>query len=126
MRSQLLLAGGVVNLLGVGFHVVLPRVANWNGALQSLPEAQRGSLYLFNAHVGYALLIFGVLSLGYSRELLTTPMGRTITMLIAGFWLLRGASELIWPPSISPLILALCVAMASLYGVVAFATRLSF
>ena len=123
MRSQLLLLGGVVHALGVLFHIALPRLANWRDALEPLPEVQRGDLYLFNAHVGYALLVFAVLSLGYSRELLTTPIGRTITVLIGGFWLLRGASEFIWFPSISPLILALCIGMASLYAFVAFGSR---
>ena len=125
LRSQLLFIGGAVNALGVLFHVALPRLARWNDVLQCLPERTRGDLPVFNAHVGYTLLFFAVLSFGYSRELLTTPIGRTITILIGGFWLLRAASEFIWPPTISPLILSLCLAMATLYGVVALGARSS-
>jgi hypothetical protein len=122
---HLLLVGGVVHILGVLFHLALPRLAQWREALQHLPETPRADLPLFNAHVGYALFIFAVLSLGYSRELLATPMGRMIAILIAGFWSLRAVSEFIWPPAVSPLILALCFSMAFIYAVVAVGSSLA-
>lgn len=124
MRQHLLLAGGVVHCLAVVFHVVLPRLAGWAQVLQTVPQVQRGDLYVFNAAVGYALAVFAVLSLGYPRELLSTPVGRAVTLLIAGFWAFRAASEFIWPPAVSSPILALCLAMAALYAYIALGTRL--
>lgn len=124
MRENLLFIGGAVHVLGVLFHLALPRLRRWHDLLRGLPQIQKGYLHLFNAHVAYALLIFAVLSFAYPRELLSTPIGRTVTILIGGFWLLRAASELIWPPTISPLILTLCLSMACLYGLVGFGVRL--
>jgi hypothetical protein len=124
MRQNLLFVGAVVHALGVLFHLALPRLVVWHDVLRGLPQTQQGYLHLFNAHVAYALLIFAVLSFAYPRELLSTPIGRAVTVLIVGFWLLRAASEFIWLPTISPLILTLCLSMACLYAFVAFGARL--
>jgi len=124
MRQNLLFVGGVVQALGVLFHLALPRLPRWHDVLRRLPETQRGLLHLFNAHVGYALLMFAILSFGYPRELLSTPIGRAVTVLIGGFWLLRAASEFIWRPTVSPLILGLCLSMVCLYAIVAFGVTL--
>ncbi len=124
MTRQLLFVGGVVHALGVLFHLALPRLRVWRDGVRGLSDTQRGILQLFNAHVGYALLIFAVLSFGYPRELLSTAVGGAITIMIGGFWVLRAASEFIWRPRISPLALTLCLSMACLYGILGFGARL--
>jgi len=122
MVNTLLLLGGVIHTLGVLFHAALPRLADWQAALQCLSATERADLYLFNVHVAYPLFVFAVVSLGFRRELTSTKLGRATTVLIAGFWYVRAANKVIWSPTPSLLILALCIATAGLHTIVSGAT----
>jgi hypothetical protein len=125
MRA-LLLAGGVIHALAVVFHIALPRRANWQDVVSSLPAGERGDLYVLNAAVGCALLLFAVLSLGYPEDLISTRIGRVTILMIALFWTVRAAGEIAWYPAPSPWIVGLCIAMGALHTLIAWKTLVAF
>ncbi len=106
--------GGVINLLFVVFHLL----SAWTPGLAMLPLDFRPLIQVLNIHLAYALAIFFVLSLFFPNELSTTKLGRIISLLIAGFWVLRAVNEAVfWGISLSGswIIIFLCLAVAALY-----------
>ncbi len=106
--------GGVINLLFVVFHLL----SAWTPGLAMLPLDFRPLIQVLNIHLAYALAIFFVLSLFFPNELSTTKLGRIISLLIAGFWVLRAVNEAVfWGISLSGswIIIFICLAVAALY-----------
>ncbi len=118
MARILILLGGTIHTAAAGFHVALPWLANWREVVAALPLDHQGDLYVFNASVTCTLLVFAVLSFGFSSDLRSTAIGRATSLAIAGFWFARALVEVVLEPAPSMLLLAFCVATALLYTVV--------
>lgn len=116
--TRLIQIGGVINLLLVAFHLSFWKMFNWGESLASLSPDNRAVMQVLNLHTAYALGLFAVLSLFFANELSATKWGRIISLSITGFWILRGANQLVfWGLSLagSWIILVICLAVAALY-----------
>jgi hypothetical protein len=115
MKSQRLIQiGGIINLLFVAYHLL----SAWQAGLISLLSDYRAVMQVLNIHIAYVLAVFFVLSLVFANEISTTKLGRTISISIAGYWILRALNQAVfWDISsgTSWVILLVCLAVAALY-----------
>ena len=118
VARNLILLGGAIHIGAVLFHIALPWIAGWRELVEVLPASRQGVLYVFNASVLCTFVVFAILSLGFSHDLASTPLGRATTMTIAGFWVARAVAEVALEPTASFLILGFCVAIALVYAAV--------
>ena len=115
---KLLQIGGMTNALFVLFHLSFWSIFNWRQSLACLSLNDRAIMEVLNIHTAYTLAVFAALSLAFPDELATTKLGRSVSMAIAVFWILRAINQAIfW--SISSIIcwvfIALCLGIATLY-----------
>lgn len=116
--KRLLQIGGVINLLFVVFHLSFWKLFNWGQSLSSLSPDDRAVMQVLNIHTAYVLAAFAGVSLVFSNEMSATKMGRTFSLSIAGFWILRAVNQaLFWGMSFagSWMIVIICLAIAALY-----------
>lgn len=88
VRSALLV-GGVLHLLWAVFHLAFPRLFRWDTALAALDRVNGSILRVLNLCLTFHFLLMAWLSLAFTDEMLTTPLGRGLCAGLAGFWLLR-------------------------------------
>ena len=86
---------------------------------------RQGVLYVINASVLCTFVVFAILSLRFSHDLASTPLGRATTMSIAGFWVARAVAEAALEPTASVLILGFCVAIGLVYAAVSLGSPIA-
>ena len=89
----LIKAGGVYSLGFVIFHLLFWRLFDWDRDLRSLSFLNRAIMQVVNLSLTFAFVIFGAISLMHTRELLETPLGHSLLLLIALFWLFRAIEQ---------------------------------
>jgi len=89
MLELLIQAGGIYSLGFVIFHLLFWRIFDWDRDLRSLSFLNRAIMQVVNLSLTFVFAIFGAISLLHTRELLETPLGHSLTLLIAMFWLFR-------------------------------------
>lgn len=89
----LIQAGGVYCLGFVVFHLLFWRIFSWREDLRSLSFLNRAIMQVLNLSLTFVFAIFGYVSLAHTRELLETPLGRSLLALIALFWLWRAIQQ---------------------------------
>lgn len=110
--------GGVINLLFAVFHLSFWKLFDWQHELTSLSPDNRAIMQVLNIHTAYILVVFFIVSLAFSNEIITTKFGRMFGMAIAGFWILRAVNEAVfWGLSSgrSWILIVVCLAIAALY-----------
>jgi hypothetical protein len=110
--------GGVINLLFAIFHLSFWKLFDWYHSLATLSPDNSAIMQVLNIHTAYILVVFFILSLVFSNEIITTKLGRMFGMAIAGFWILRAVNEgVFWDLSSgrSWTLIAVCLAIAALY-----------
>lgn len=119
-------AGGIYSFSFVVFHLLFWRLFNWKEDLRSLSFLNRCIMQVLNLSLTFAFVIIGYISLVHTRELLVTPLGKSLLVLIALFWLARAVEQIVffklkhWG---SIAFLLVFLAGASLYGIpAAYAT----
>ncbi|KAA9339343.1 hypothetical protein F0P96_01580 [Hymenobacter busanensis] len=88
MEFQIRVAGGLMVGLAL-LHVGFPRYFEWAGELQPLRLINRQMMYVHTLFIGLAVLLMGLLCIGYAPELVRTPLGRVVTLGFGIFWLVR-------------------------------------
>ena len=125
VARNLILLGGAIHVGAVLFHVALPWISGWRELVEVLPASRQGVLYVFNASVVCTFVLFAILSLGFSHDLASTPLGRATTMTIATFWAARAIAEVALEPTASALILGFCVAVGLVYAAVSLGSPIT-
>jgi hypothetical protein len=124
MNEILIVTGGVLCAVGVVFHGLFWRMLDWKSDLRSLSVANRSLMPVMNLCLMFVFLLFAVLSLAHTDELLSTPMGHSILALIGLFWLFRAALQVIFwrlKTARSWALMSVSLILAALYGVPALA-----
>lgn len=112
MSKWLLLIGGVVNGLFTAFHIWL----GWQ--IQLLPDLlpdYKALMQMLNVGVVLIIAFAAFASFFCARDLLTTRLGKTTLILIALFYAVRAAEEIIVSTSFSPVIFGVCLLVALIY-----------
>ena len=118
--------GGVINILFVIFHLSFWKVLNWPQNLASLSADNRAIIQVLNIHIAYVLLIFGILPLAFSDEIVTSKLGRFMGWVVAVFWILRAINQIIfWDVAAvgSWVAVLVCLVISILYIVPLFRLR---
>lgn len=119
-QEALIRAGGLYTTGFVVFHLLFWRLFNWKQDLRSLSFLNRAIMQVVNLSLTFAFVIFAWISLAHTNELLTTPLGRSLLVRIALFWLARAIEQVIffrlrhWG---SWAFLVIFLAGAALYGI---------
>jgi hypothetical protein len=70
-------------------HVIFPRYFNWAVELKSLSLINRQMMSVHTLFVALAVLLMGLLCLTSASELVTTNLGRKVSLGLGIFWLIR-------------------------------------
>ena len=83
-------------------HLVFPRYFNWKTELSSLSLINRQMMYVHAFFIAIVVLLTGLLCLTSSKELISTDLGKKITLGLGIFWTIRlfvqffGYSSTLW------------------------------
>lgn len=118
--ETLIKAGGFYNIILVIFHLFFWRIFNWEQDLRSVSSLNRSIMPVVNLSLTFVFVIFAYISLVHSTELLTSPLGNSLLILIALFWLIRSLLQVIFfklDHWLSSAFLCYFLAGAALYGI---------
>jgi hypothetical protein len=88
--AMLVKVGGYASLGWLIFHLAFWRLFDWNAELRRLSFVNRSVMQVLNLCLSFVFLLFAVLSLRHTNELLgAVGVGRTLLAGIGVFWLLR-------------------------------------
>ena len=91
--TQAIYLGGAFNTALFVFHAFFWRIFRWRDDLASLTSLNRAVMQVLNLCLMFAFAIFAYVSFFHADELLGTPLGRAMLVLIAAFWLLRALQQ---------------------------------
>ena len=94
--ETLIKAGGLYNIILVILHLLFWRIFNWQQDLRSVSSLNRSIMPVVNLSLTFVFIIFAYISLVHSAELLSTPLGNSLLILIALFWLARSLLQVIF------------------------------
>ncbi|NIS38994.1 hypothetical protein GWN91_07695, partial [Candidatus Saccharibacteria bacterium] len=96
MAEILIKVGGVFSLAFAIFHALFWRIFNWKNDLRSLTWMNRSIMQVLNLCLMFAFIIFAYVSLFHTYEMLSMPLGKTLLVLIALFWLARAIEQVVF------------------------------
>jgi hypothetical protein len=96
MMESLIKAGGVYNIALVVFHLLFWRIFNWKQDLQSLSFNNKAIIQVVNLCLTLVFVLFAFISLVFSKELLTTPLGTSLLVFMALFWFARSFMQIVF------------------------------
>ena len=69
---------------------------------------------VLNLHVAYTTALFAFISFSYSKQMISTPLGKTLALAIGLFTVLRAINQVIfWPFDMPSVIIILIMLMRS-------------
>lgn len=96
MMESLIKAGGVYNIALVVFHLLFWHIFNWKQDLQSLSFNNKAIIQVVNLCLTLVFALFAFISLVFSKELLTTPLGKSLLVFMALFWFARSFMQIVF------------------------------
>ena len=92
MELQLKLIGILLIALAL-FHFFFPKYFGWKEQLSSLSLINRQMFYVHSFFIAFVVLLMGVLCLTSAPELLTTSLGKQVSLGLGIFWIVRLAIQ---------------------------------
>ena len=96
MMETLIKAGGLYNLVLVVFHLLFWQLFNWKDDLRSLSFNNRAIMQVVNLSLTLVFVLFAYVSLAQVDALLTTPLGKSLLVFMALFWLARCVMQVVF------------------------------
>ncbi len=93
---------GIILIALALVHVIFPKYFNWQKELQSLSLVNKQMMVVHTFFIALTILLMGLLCLTSSTELITTKLGKTISLGLGIFWSIRlfiqffGYSATLW------------------------------
>ena len=94
--EKFVVLGGLYCLGFALFHLMFWKVFGWKRDLASLTFVNRAVMQVLNLSLTVAFVVFAVPSLLYPAEMLNSEHGRWILGLVALFWFLRAAQQVVF------------------------------
>ena len=88
MELQLKIIGALLIILAL-IHFFFPKYFKWGQELSSLSIINRQLMYVHSFFIAFVIFLMGVLCLTSANELLTTSLGKRISLGLAIFWIVR-------------------------------------
>ena len=101
MDLHLKIVGYLLIVLGLG-HAVFPRYFNWKEELRSLSMINRQMMVIHTFFIALTLVLMGIFCVTSSTEIVSTNLGRRISLGFGLFWVCRlliqffGYSSSLW------------------------------
>jgi len=117
IASLLVKIGGYASIGWLIFHLLFWQLFDWRAELRRLSHLNSGVMQVLNLCLSFVFLLFAVVSLWHTNELLMPGIGRSIALGIGAFWLFRFLLQpLFWGTSLSSVLFAfLFVLMSACY-----------
>ena len=93
MKEHLVVAGGIYNIALVVFHVLFWRIFNWPETIDSLNPVNKATIQVLNISITFIFFMFAYISFAHTQELVSTPLGNTLLVLMSALWLFRAAQQ---------------------------------
>ena len=93
---------GTLLIVLAGVHIVFPNYFSWKKELRSLSLVNRQMMQVHTFFIALTVLLMGVLCVTSAHELITTTLGKRISLGLAIFWGIRlliqffGYSSKLW------------------------------
>ena len=94
--ETLIKAGGYYNIGLILFHLSFWRIFNWSEDLRNVSFVNGAIIQVLNISLTLVFVIFAYISLVHTDALLSTPMGNSLLILMALFWLARAAQQIVF------------------------------
>ena len=85
MITHLRVAGALMIALA-SVHVIFPRYFNWREDLAPLSLINRQLMWVHTFFVALVVLLIGILSIAEASSLVSTELGRSVTLGVGIFW----------------------------------------
>lgn len=101
MELQIKIVGTLLMLLAM-LHFIFPRYFNWKQQLSSLSLINRQLMYVHTFFIAFVVFLMGLLCISSSADLLSTALGKRISLVLGLFWGVRlfvqffGYSSKLW------------------------------
>lgn len=101
MHIHLKIIGTLLIILSI-IHIVFPKYFKWKEELNSLSLMNRQMTYIHTLFIAVTVLLMGVLCLTSTEDLISTDLGKKISLGFGLFWTLRliiqffGYSSKLW------------------------------
>jgi hypothetical protein len=93
---------GVLLIVLSFVHIIFPGYFKWKEELSSLSLINKQMMYVHTFFIALVVFLFGMLSLTCAAELVSTPLGKKISLGLGIFWVIRlfiqffGYSAVLW------------------------------
>ena len=88
MALQLKIIGVALLVLAL-IHVIFPRYFQWKTELQPLRLINRQIMYVHTFFIALVVFLMGLLCVSSAQEIVTTALGKRISLGLGFFWLCR-------------------------------------
>ena len=88
MELLLRLTGFILMTLGL-FHVFFPKYFKWKEEFSKVSTINRQMMYVHSFFIAFVVVLIGLLCVTSATDLLTTPLGKRISLGISIFWITR-------------------------------------
>ncbi len=101
MELHVKIIGTLLIILAL-LHFFFPKYFNWKQELSSLSIMNRQMMYVHSLFIAFVIFLMGLLCLTSSNELLSTTLGKRISLGLGIFWTVRlcvqffGYSSKVW------------------------------
>lgn len=96
MNETLIIVGGFYTIILIVFHLLFWRIFNWPETLDSLIYINKATIQVLNISITFIFFIFAYVSFAHTFELITTPLGKSLLVLISCLWLFRAAQQVVF------------------------------
>ncbi|HET8562957.1 MAG TPA: hypothetical protein VFM35_03675 [Candidatus Binatia bacterium] len=96
MAETFIKAAGLYSIVFAVLHLLFWWLLDWKEELRKLSAVNEAIMRVLNLGVAFTFVIFGYISLAHAHELLVTPLGRVLLMLIALYWLARAIEQVLF------------------------------
>jgi hypothetical protein len=95
----------IIGILLIGLslvHLIFPKYFNWKIELGSLSLINREMMYVHTFFIAIVVFLIGLLCITSSAELISTDLGKKVTLGFGIFWMVRlfiqffGYSSILW------------------------------
>jgi len=80
---------GILLIVVAFIHIVFPKYFNWKQELSSLSIMNRQMMYVHSFFIAFVVLLMGLLCLTSANDLISTTLGRRISLGLGIFWTVR-------------------------------------
>lgn len=88
METHYKIIGSILIFLAL-VHVIFPKYFHWKKELQPLSLINRQMMSVHTFFIALTVLLMGILCLTNTKELITIPLGKTISLGFGIFWTIR-------------------------------------